>query len=311
MEWIEVTAKTVEGAIELALDSLGVHRSDLEYEVVEAPKSGFLGIGRGNARVRARVKPLSREKPQDKRRRRRNEQQRSNGGANGAHKSRASGTDAEANGGEATSDSRPTKSNSRSRSRKPVASKTDGEAAEATPESATSKAPSKKSRSKTQGDVAMPETTMTVEEQLSEAQTFTVGLMDAFGLTTKTEARLEDENILVDIDGENLGLLVGPKGATLAAIEELVRTAVLVRSGGFGARIYVDAGGYRRKRREALAGFTQRIAAEVLENGVAKSLEPMAAADRKVVHDTVSGIEGIATTSEGEEPRRRVVIRPA
>src|SRR3954463_3998201 len=71
MEWIEVTGRTIDDAKELALDRLGVVESELEYEVVEEPKAGLFGrIGRTEARIRARVKPLSREKPGDRRRRR-------------------------------------------------------------------------------------------------------------------------------------------------------------------------------------------------------------------------------------------------
>ena len=74
-------------------------------------------------------------------------------------------------------------------------------------------------------------------------------------------------------------------------------------------RLYVS--GYRSKRRDALERVTRQIAEEVRTSGVAKSLEPMHPADRKVVHDTVNEIDGVSTTSEGEEPRRRVVILPA
>src|SRR4051794_21125451 len=74
MEWIEVTGRTVEEAKERALDELGVHESELEFELIDEARSGFLGrIGRADARIRARIKPLSREKPADKRRRRRHE----------------------------------------------------------------------------------------------------------------------------------------------------------------------------------------------------------------------------------------------
>src|SRR5262245_30771402 len=72
MEWIEVTAKSLDEAVELALDRLGVIADELEYEVIDEPRAGLFGrLGRGNARIRARVKPLSREKPVDRRRRRR------------------------------------------------------------------------------------------------------------------------------------------------------------------------------------------------------------------------------------------------
>ena len=112
------------------------------------------------------------------------------------------------------------------------------------------------------------------------------------------------------IDGDDLGLLVGPKGATLNAIEELVRAVVQRETGGHGARIHVDVAGYRAKRREALAGFTRGLVDKVLETGEEQVLEPMHSPDRKVVHDTVAEIDGVDTSSEGEEPRRYVVIRP-
>src|SRR5260221_8927863 len=70
MEWIEVSARTLEDARELALDRLGVVADELEYEVIDEPKGGLFGLGRTDARIRARVKPLSREKPPDRRRRR-------------------------------------------------------------------------------------------------------------------------------------------------------------------------------------------------------------------------------------------------
>jgi spoIIIJ-associated protein len=71
MDWIEVTARTVEEAKELALDRLGVVEAELEYDVVDEPRKGLFGIARGDARIRARVKPISREKPSDRKRRRR------------------------------------------------------------------------------------------------------------------------------------------------------------------------------------------------------------------------------------------------
>ena len=76
-------------------------------------------------------------------------------------------------------------------------------------------------------------------------------------------------------------------------------------------RIRVDVGGYRERRREALARFTRDVAEQVKSSGVQKALEPMSPPDRKVVHDTVNEIDGVTTVSEGEDSRRRVVILPA
>jgi len=151
-----------------------------------------------------------------------------------------------------------------------------------------------------------------IEEQAETAESFTRGLVEAFGARAAVESRIEDEEIiLVDVVGDNLGLLVGPRGATLSALEELVRTVVQRHTGGHGARINVDVGGYRAKRRQALTEFTRDLAEKVLESGREQALEPMSASDRKVVHDAVAEMDGVSTGSEGEEPRRRVVIRPA
>jgi len=152
---------------------------------------------------------------------------------------------------------------------------------------------------------------VTIEEQAEAAEAFTQGLIDAFDLGAEVHCVIEDEAILVDVRGDSLGLLVGPRGATLNAIEELVRTVVQRQTDGHGVRINVDVGGYRTKRREALAEFTRGIADRVLETGRAQALEPMSAADRKVVHDVAAEIDGIGTESEGEEPHRRVVLIPA
>lgn len=151
-----------------------------------------------------------------------------------------------------------------------------------------------------------------IDEQVDQAVEFTRGLVEAFGAKAAVESRVEDEDtVLVDVTGDNLGLLVGPRGATLAAIEELVRTVVQRQTGGHGVRIHVDVGGYREKRRAALADFVRQLAERVRDEDAEQALEPMSASDRKVVHDVVAEMEGVSTTSEGEEPRRRVVIRPA
>jgi len=76
-------------------------------------------------------------------------------------------------------------------------------------------------------------------------------------------------------------------------------------------RLRIDVSGYRERRREALEKFAVAVAQEVRETGQTKALEPMASADRKVVHDSIHDIDGVASHSDGEEPRRRVVITPA
>ena len=106
-------------------------------------------------------------------------------------------------------------------------------------------------------------------------------------------------------------MLIGPRGQTLSAIQELTRTVAQRKVAEGQPRIVVDVAGYRKDRREALERFTRDVAAQVVASGVVRVLEPMPPADRKVVHDTVNSIDGVSTSSEGEEPRRRVVIQPA
>ena len=153
----------------------------------------------------------------------------------------------------------------------------------------------------------------TVEEQAAIMRTFLEGLVDAFELdATFAEERVDDETIELKVVGDNLGLLIGPKGQTLQAVQELARTVVQRQATGtHHGRVRIDIGGYRERRREALERFATQVANDVLSSGSAKALEPMHPADRKVVHDTVNDIDGVVTTSEGEEPRRRVVIMPA
>lgn len=149
-----------------------------------------------------------------------------------------------------------------------------------------------------------------LDAQAAAVQSFLEGLVDAFDLQGDvTVTPVDDDTLEARVDGEDLGLLIGPKGNTLQSVQELAR-AVLQKDGPGGPRLRLDIGGYRERRREALERFTKGLAEQVLASGTATALEPMGAADRKVVHDTVNDIEGVHTISEGEEPRRRVVILP-
>jgi spoIIIJ-associated protein len=152
--------------------------------------------------------------------------------------------------------------------------------------------------------------TMTASEREEGLRTFLEGLVEAFGLDGRTEVdHIDDVTLEGRVVGDGLGLLIGPRGQTLAAVQELARSAVL-RGGGRGIRLRVDVGGYQQRRREALQRFTREVAGQVLSTATAVSMEPMPPPDRKVVHDTVNAIDGVSTRSEGEEPHRRVLIIP-
>ncbi len=153
---------------------------------------------------------------------------------------------------------------------------------------------------------------VSLEEHGEIVLDFVDGLVEAFGMEADAEiVDVDDDTAEVQVHGDELGLLIGPKGQTLQAIQSLSHTVVQRRSEGRPeGRVFLDIGGYKQKRREALGSFVTGLAEEVRDSGVEKALEPMSAADRKVVHDTVNDIDGIRTVSEGEDPRRRVVLIP-
>lgn len=150
-----------------------------------------------------------------------------------------------------------------------------------------------------------------LDEQGAMARDFLDGLMREMNLQAEIGlVRPDEDTVEINLVGADLGLLIGPKGSTLLALQDLTRNAVQRRTSATTGRLLVDVSGYRQKRKAALERFARQLAQEVTASGARKVLEPMNAADRKVVHDTVNGIEGVATLSEGEEPNRRVVILP-
>ncbi len=154
---------------------------------------------------------------------------------------------------------------------------------------------------------------VTVEEHADLVRGFLEGLLEAFDLPGEvSEERLDEDTIEVRVEGDDLGLLIGPKGQTLQSVQDLSRTFVQRRATGtHHGRVRIDIGSYRLRRREALERFSRDVADSVRASGSPKALEAMNSADRKVVHDTINAISGVTTASEGLEPRRRVVILPA
>lgn len=150
-----------------------------------------------------------------------------------------------------------------------------------------------------------------LERQGEIAAEFLQGVVERFGLEATVAVRMVDEDTVeVGLEGTDLGLLIGPKGGTLQSLQELARTVVQRKSSARNGRLLVDVAGYRQRRREALERFARTAADQVIASGSRAVLEPMIAADRKILHDTINDIEGVTTSSEGEEPRRRVVIHP-
>lgn len=338
MEWVKTTAKTLPEAIDLALDNLGVDESEAEIVVVEEPRQGLFGRMRGTARVEARVKPKA-IRPKNERNRNRkqggrkndrnknrsknrsgeggNGEGRNNGGRNsdrnndrnngggknsggrGSGKGRGDGrqrhdgadNEAQAGGGQQGQRNNRGKSGGRDRS-------AGGEGRQ------------RRSNAQSKNDQDMkPKEESPVEDVAEHLETFLTGLTEAFGFDSAVSIDSSEQDVLVGhIEGQH-GLLVGPKGRTLDAVQELARISCQ-RTVPSSIRIKVDVGGYRQKRVEALQAFAAKAAESAVEGSTEVALEPMSPADRKAIHDALSEDDRVETRSVGSEPRRKVLVIP-
>ena len=328
-----MAGKSVEEATERALDQLGVAVGDAEVIVVSEPKTGLFGRMRVEARVRARVRPVG-ARPRRERPRRggksgqggRQGGERQGSGRGSGSRERASepresadaGTEgaATANGPKAASAGTGT-GTSRSARRRRNRSKSatagsgtrEGSRNGSSAEANTERAPQRSTEPKETDDMAEG---MTLEEQGEIGRAFLAGLLAEFGMEGTVETRLLDEDTVeIAATGEDLGILVGPRGSTLSALQDVTRAVVQRQCPSRTDRILVDVAGYRERRSAALKRFSTQIAEEVVASGQEKALEAMSPADRKSVHDAVNEIPGVVTRSEGEDPNRHIVIAPA
>lgn len=149
-------------------------------------------------------------------------------------------------------------------------------------------------------------------EQLEIATRFLSGLVDVIGIPAEVEEQVVDGVQYLDVvatdDPDAMGLLIGHHGQTLEALQELTRAAVQRRTAE-RCRLVVDVEDYRKRRRDQLVANAKAAAEKVRSSGKRQTLEPMNPYERKIVHDAVAEVGGVESSSEGEEPKRRVVIR--
>jgi spoIIIJ-associated protein len=133
-------------------------------------------------------------------------------------------------------------------------------------------------------------------------------LLDLLDFDGDIDLDVEGNRAVVSIDGgTDLEKLVGRRGEVLDALQELTRLAVHQKTGE-RSRLMLDVAGWRRRRREELAGLGHKVAERVLESGEREQLAPMTPFERKIVHDAVAAVSGVRSESEGQEPARRVVV---
>ncbi|MGI9604986.1 MAG: RNA-binding cell elongation regulator Jag/EloR [Acidimicrobiales bacterium] len=346
MDWITTSGKTLDEAKSNALDQLGIVADEAEFDIINDVEKNFLGRVKTEAKVRTRVRP---KQPAVKdERRRRNGKGRSSGSGGGQNRDRSGRGRGRGNGGnkgggnsrhggsEAKQGGRNDGRGDGQKSKDGTVSSRDGDQRDRKPRNENrgggnnanrdqQKSESNKSQKRAEQPAAASDNGANAKkenvdnefsrgEQEQVAVDFLEGVLDVFGMSGSvalaTEAA-DDNAIELGVTGEELGLLVGQKGATLNALQELTRTVVQREADGAKTeRLRVDVGGYRARRSAALQDFARKIAADVVEQNNEKVMEPMGSADRKIVHDALTDIDGVETGSEGEEPRRRVVIRP-
>ena len=280
MSYIDVTGKTEEEAIRKGLEQLGMDRDDVSVEILERAKSGFLGIGSSPARVRLTYGPE------------------------------------EAPVAEPAPVVKPVV-------QKPAAEKEQNPAKPAAPKAVEKPArPEKTERAPRPEKAEKPQRTErpekkeipTIDLPLCEDDNarrivdFVSGLLAHMDSAAQVKVyEMEKGRFKVILEGDKLGQLIGRRGETLDAIQQLTNYAVNTGSDK-RIRIQMDAENYRAKREQSLESLANKVAAKVAKYRRSVTLEPMNAYERHVIHAALQDVKGVTTYSIGTEPNRRVVV---
>jgi spoIIIJ-associated protein len=288
VEWVEVRGKSIDVAVAAAMNELGVaDRSQVDVEVVQEPERGFLGLGGRDAIVRVKPKPAGRDRRGRGSRERRPRTGNGNRSASAPQGNRPQSAGGNRSGGRPSG--RPA---GQGRGGNP--SRTSGGAR----------------RSESRPSERRPERPLVEVDPATQApavDAFLTGLVEAFGLEGTVNVSISEDVIVATIEGEQTEALVGNRGSVMEAIHEVTKTS-LHRQFRDTARVRIDIAGYAERRRQALSIYAGQLIAQVQGEGGEIMLEPMSAADRKVIHDAVAAVDGVRSYSEGEPPRRYVVI---
>ena len=294
VKFITATGKTIDLAIENALRQLDMDRDSVSVEVLENPKSGFLGFGACPAKVKVTYEvPDEEVKP--------------------------------APALSSASRSKPKKAEPKVEAPKPLnpinpkpvqteAPKAEAPKAERRPEQP--KKQPKQEKPRQEKKPAAPKAPVEVKEYAPAAEgsveerieVFIKGLLEHMGSDAVPHAwKSDSDTYQVDLVGENLGMLIGRRGETLDAIQHLTNYTIN-RDSNKRSRINVDAENYRLKREDSLRRLAMKVAGKVVKYRRNITLEPMNAYERHVIHATLQDVPDVTTYSTGTEPNRRVVV---
>ena len=273
MGYIDVTGKTESEAVEKALQQLGLSRDDVSVEILERAKSGFLGIGSAPAKVR-----VTYDSPEEA----------------------------------VAEEPAPVKAPA-PESRKPEPVKAPAKETPAAPQ-AEKKAEKKAEKPRGEKPRAVPAAAPVElgeeirDEKSDQIRTFLTGLIAHMDAKAEVKVYLsEKDRYKVYLEGEKLGQLIGRRGETLDAMQQLTSYAVN-RGNDKRVRIQLDAENYREKREQSLQHLALKVAAKVVKYRKNVTLEPMNAYERHVIHTALQDYDHVTTYSMGTEPNRRVVV---
>lgn len=274
MDYITVTAKTLDDAITDALVQLGVTSDQLDYEVIEKGSAGFLGIGVKQAVIKARKKveePEVKEEPVK----------------------------------EVKKDTEPVKDHA-GHTEKPAKEKKHKNKHKKEEKPAEVKEEPVKEEKEARKEIQLGK----VEDQTIEAcEKFVADVMQAMGMEdVKVTSCVDEEGALsINMEGPNMGILIGKRGQTLDSLQYLTNRVANKMQDGY-VRVKLDTEDYRRRRKETLENLAKNIAGKVKRTRRTVVLEPMNPYERRIIHSALQNDKYVTTHSEGEEPFRHVVV---
>ncbi len=306
MEYITVSAKTLDDAITEALIQLGVTSDQLDYQVIEKGSAGFLGIGMKQAVIKARRKEVVVEQepeieipkvdvsvvkePAKKECREVKEEQKEE-----PKKEAKEAFRKESSRKENKKDGKKDKKKSFAKDKKEAKEPAVTEAKEK---------PAAPSKERKEVELAK------VEDQTIEAcEKFIYDVLKAMDMKdVKVSSSIDDEGALsIDMEGSSMGILIGKRGQTLDSLQYLTNRVANKMQEGY-VRVKLDTEDYRRRRKDTLENLAKNIASKVKRNRRTVSLEPMNPYERRIIHSALQSDPAVSTHSEGEEPYRRVVV---
>ena len=274
MDYITVTAKTLDDAITDALVQLGVTSDQLDYEVIEKGSAGFLGIGVKQAVIKARKKveePEVKEEPVK----------------------------------EEKKDTEPVKDHA-GHTEKPAKEKKHKNKHNKEEKPAEVKEEPVKEEKEARKEIQLGK----VEDQTIDAcEKFVADVMQAMGMEdVKVTSCVDEEGALsINMEGPNMGILIGKRGQTLDSLQYLTNRVANKMQDGY-VRVKLDTEDYRRRRKETLENLAKNIAGKVKRTRRTVVLEPMNPYERRIIHSALQSDPAVTTHSEGEEPYRKVVV---